>query len=277
MKRNIEGHFSEKPSTWRKLATATWNAANDPTIYGMLSIDATGANRYLASLQGARAHVTMTHLVTKAIADTLARHPQCNGFIRHGRVYLREQVDVFVLVAIASNGTQGSVDLSGTKVENADKKTVVEIAEETSAHAAQIRSGNDPALAATKDMLGVLPNWLARPALRLASFAMYELNLDLSPLGIPGDPFGGAFVTSVGPLGLGFAFPPIVPFTRLSVNVAPGAVRDEPAVVDGKIVVRPTLPITATFDHRVVDGYHASKLARTFTEILEDPEKHLAK
>jgi pyruvate dehydrogenase E2 component (dihydrolipoamide acetyltransferase) len=268
MKPNVDGHFSRNVSSWRKLSLGTWKAANDPTIYGMLSIDATAANRALGELNAGSVHVTMTHLVVKAIADTLARHPECNGFVRRGAVFLRDQVDVFVLVAVAGSG---DTDLSGIKIEHADRKSVLQIAQEIAAHAAEIRRGDDAALAGTKRLMGALPPWAIKPALRLASFAQYELNWDLSAIGVPRDPFGAAFVTSVGTLGLGFAFPPIVPVTRLSVNVAPGTVRDEAVVVDGKIVVRPILPVTATFDHRMIDGHHASRLARTFREILESP------
>ena len=266
MKPNIDGHFARNPSSWRKLSLGTWKAANDPTIYGMLSIDATAMNLVLAQLNAGPVHVTMTHLIVKAIADTLARHPECNGFVRRGAVFLRDQVDVFVLVAVPG---KEDTDLSGIKIEHADRKSVVQIAEEIAAHAAEIREGEDAALGGVKRLMGALPRWALKPALRLASFAQYELNWDLSELGVPRDPFGAAFVTSVGSLGLGFAFPPIVPMTRLSVNIAPGAVRDEAVVVDGKIVVRPMLPVTATFDHRMIDGHHASRLARTFREILE--------
>ncbi|HVW24484.1 MAG TPA: 2-oxo acid dehydrogenase subunit E2 [Polyangiaceae bacterium] len=273
MKPNVHGRFATNISSWRKLSLGTWDAANDPTIYGMLSIDVTAANRMLADLNAGPVHVTMTHLVVKAIACTLASHPECNGFIRRGSVFLREQVDVFVLVAVAGNG---DTDLSGIKIEQADRKSVVQIAEEVAAHAAEIRRGDDAALAGTKRLMSALPRWAIKPTLRLASFVQYELNLDLSALGVPRDPFGAAFVTSVGALGLGFAFPPIVPVTRLSVNVAPGTVRDEAVVVDGEIVIRPILPVTATFDHRMIDGHHASKLARTFREILESPASLLA-
>lgn len=271
---NVPGHFAHGTSAWRKLAGATWKAANDPTIYGMLSVDATAANEFLTKLSGSK-HVTMTHLVTKAIADTLARHPECNGYIRRGRVYLRERIDVFVLVAIAPDGvSDGAADLTGVKIEDADRKTVIAIADEITAHVQDIRAGNDKSLASTKGLLSALPIWIARPALRFATFAQYELNWDLSPFGIPRDTFGAAFVTSVGTLGLGFAFPPIVPFTRLSVNVAAGAVQDQAVVDQGRIVAKPILPITATFDHRVIDGYQAAKLGQTFKRILEDPASH---
>jgi pyruvate dehydrogenase E2 component (dihydrolipoamide acetyltransferase) len=225
-------------------------------------------------------HVTITHLVTKAVADTLARHPECNAYVRNGRIYVRDEVDVFVLVAVPPAGPEGlhdlGADLTGVKICRANEKTVFEIADEVAGAAKGMRRGEDPVLASVKRMLSIAPPVLMKPMLRLITTAQYELNLDLSRFGIPRDPFGGAFVTSVGMLGIERAFPPIVPMTRLAVNVAVGRIADAPVAENGRVVVRPTLPLTATFDHRTIDGYHAGRLADTFTAFLRDPETHFA-
>lgn len=276
---NVPGHFAKHVSSWRRLAAASWHAANDPTIYGTLSIDATKALEYLARPEMRLHHVTITHLVTKAVADTLALHPECNAFIRNGRIYLRDDVDVFVLVTVPPKGDAADheleVDLTGVKISRANEKSVTEIADEVTASANGMRSGEDPMFAGTKRLLGIVPAGLLKPALRLIGLAQYELNWDLSRFGIPRDPFGGAFVTSVGMLGIKHAFPPIVPMTRLSVNVAVGRIEDTPVAEEGRVVVRPILPLTATFDHRTIDGYQAAKLAETFTAILRAPAERL--
>src|SRR5512146_2639495 len=117
MRRNVPGHYSTRQSSWRRLAAATWNAANAPTIYGTLSVEATAALDYVARLSTPTRHVTVTHLVTKAIADPLVLHPSCNGFVRRGRVYQRDVIDVFVLVAIpGARGGDSLADLSGVKI-----------------------------------------------------------------------------------------------------------------------------------------------------------------
>ena len=281
MSKNVQGRYAERVSSWRRLAGATWRAANDPTIYGTLSLDATRALEYVSRLSTPSRHVTITHLVTKAVADSLARHPECNAYVRHGRIFVRKDVDVFCLVAVAPAAAEEdrdlSVDLSGVKICRANEKSVVEIAEEAAARVSRLRAGRDPDFARIKRTTERVPPLLLKPALGLLTFALYELNLDLSWAGIPQDPFGGAFVTSVGMLGLQHAFPPIVPFTRLALNVAVGRVEDAPVAENGQVVVRPVLPLTATFDHRVVDGYHAGRLSETFTEILRDPDEHLAR
>jgi pyruvate dehydrogenase E2 component (dihydrolipoamide acetyltransferase) len=279
-RRNVPGHYADRVSSWRRLAAASWRPADDPTIYGTLSIDATKVLEYLGRPRLRAHHVTVTHLVTKAVADTLARHPECNAFVRNGRIYVRDDVEVFVLVAVPPIGEAGrhdlEADLTGVKICRANEKTVIEIADEVAAAATGMRRGRDPALASVKRMLSVVPPVLLKPALRLISRVQYDINLDLSRFGIPRDPFGGAFVTSVGMLGIERAFAPIVPMTRLSVNVAVGRIADAPVAENGSVVVRPMLPLTATFDHRTIDGYHAGRLADTFTAFLRDPETHFA-
>ena len=41
--------------------------------------------------------------------------------------------------------------------------------------------------------------------------------------------------------------------------------------IDGRVEVRPVLPLTATIDHRYADGWHISQLIRPFKVYLNDP------
>lgn len=275
---NVPGHFVRDVSSWRRLAIATWRPANDPTIYGMLRIDASRALAYAEKLsQKAGRRITITHLVVRAVACALVKHPECNAFVRWGRLYQRDNVDVFVLVAVPSEdaGHEARADLTGVKLTCADRKTIVEIAGEIEERARAIRKGRDATFAQTKGLMQRVPMAVLQPLLKLLTFAQYDLNLDLTRLGVPKDSFGGAFVTNVGPLGIPAGFAPIVPVTRLSLNVALGRIEEAPVAEDGQVVVRPVLPLTATFDHRVVDGYHAGRLSNTFVAMLQDPERHL--
>jgi pyruvate dehydrogenase E2 component (dihydrolipoamide acetyltransferase) len=53
--------------------------------------------------------------------------------------------------------------------------------------------------------------------------------------------------------------------------VAVGATVERPVAVDGELVVRPMLTLTATFDHRAVDGAPAADFLQTLKELLEEP------
>jgi len=115
---------------------------------------------------------------------------------------------------------------------------------------------------------------VTRFLLWLTGLLSYTFNINLRFLGLPRDPFGGAMVTSIGSLGLNEGYPPLVPMSRVPVLVCAGKVEDRPVVRDKEIVIRPICVLTATFDHRVMDGFLAGKLARFITEYMEDPEAH---
>jgi len=53
--------------------------------------------------------------------------------------------------------------------------------------------------------------------------------------------------------------------------VAVGATEERAVALDGEVVVRPTMTITGTFDHRAVDGAPAADFLQTLKELLEEP------
>jgi len=53
--------------------------------------------------------------------------------------------------------------------------------------------------------------------------------------------------------------------------VAVGATEEKPVALGGEVVVRPILTLTATFDHRAVDGAPAAEFLQTVKELLEEP------
>jgi pyruvate dehydrogenase E2 component (dihydrolipoamide acetyltransferase) len=57
--------------------------------------------------------------------------------------------------------------------------------------------------------------------------------------------------------------------------LAVGALADRPAVVDGAIAVRPTMSVTLSADHRVVDGAGAAAFLNDVVLALREPDKWL--
>lgn len=53
--------------------------------------------------------------------------------------------------------------------------------------------------------------------------------------------------------------------------LAVGAATDEPVVRDGQLVARPTIKLTLSIDHRVVDGATAAVFLRDLKDTLEEP------
>lgn len=257
-------------NTWRKLTMGAWGSPQDPTIYGMMELDTTAINAYLARRSAESGlKLTLTHAVSRALALTLAEHPFANVMMRYSRLYQRDSVDVFLQVAVVDGDKPA--DLSGAKIVAADTKNVVAIAEELKKKATQIRQDGDPEFRKTKSSLGFVPSILVRPMVRLLGLLQYTFNWDMTMFGMPRDPFGSAMVTSVGMFGITTGLAPLFPPSRCPVLLLIGAVEDRPVVRNGEIVIRPMVTLTGTFDHRVVDGYHGGLLAKTLRSHLENP------
>lgn len=259
--------MSERVRGWRKLAGSTWGRPMDPQFYGDLELDAGPMLRYIEHARSASAvHVTITHLVGKAVAHGLATVPELRIRLARGREHERESVDVFFIVA-----AEGGRELTGVKIAAADQMPLIDLAREVDSRCSAIASGQDPELGQGKALLGRLPPSVLRQVLRLGAFLTSDLNLDLSKLGMPRQAFGGAMITSVGIWGITRAYSPLAHYYRVPVLLLIGAVRDVPVAVDGQVLVRSMITLTATFDHRYADGYHAAKFATAVREYCEDP------
>ena len=55
--------------------------------------------------------------------------------------------------------------------------------------------------------------------------------------------------------------------------VAFGRIEEKAVVRDGKVVARPVMPLSVTFDHRVIDGEQGLRFALTIRGLIEDPEQ----
>ena len=252
---------------WRKLAGSTWGRPMDPQFFGDLDLDAGALLGYPEEVRHhSGVHLTMTHLVGKAVAHGLAVVPELRVRLARGREHERESVDVFFIVT-AENGEE----LTGVKIHDADRKSVAEIGEELRRRCSAIDAGADPELGRSKAMMASLPPRLLRWGLSVAAWLTSDLNLDLPMLGMPRQAFGGAMITSVGGWGISHAYSPLAHYYRVPVLVLIGAVRQLPVAVAGQVVVRPTLTLTATFDHRYVDGFHAMQFARAVREYCDNP------
>jgi pyruvate/2-oxoglutarate dehydrogenase complex dihydrolipoamide acyltransferase (E2) component len=259
----------ENPSSWRKMAAGVWSRPDDPTIYGSMDVEATELLAFLPRYREREGvKITITHLVASALARAIARRPEVNCKVRFwGKLEQRTSVDVFLQVA-----AEGGRDLSGARIERADEMTLGELARDVAEKANVIRTGSDPTYKKSRGMFKTMPWWATRPLLKLSDLLVNELNFDLSGQGMPRDPFGSAMVTSVGMFGIDTAFAPLVPIARCPILVLVPEVRVRPWVVGDQVLPRPVLRLCATFDHRVLDGAQAGRLAAELIKILAEPE-----
>jgi pyruvate dehydrogenase E2 component (dihydrolipoamide acetyltransferase) len=270
----LELERKKNPSAFRKLAIGSWRTTWDPSVYGALTLRMEPALEYMARFRAATGrHLTVTHMIGKAIGAVLAAMPDANAILRGNRLYLRKRASIFFQIA-SPDPVTGEIDLSGMVLRDPAQKSLLEIVDECTERIAKVKARRDRELEGTRSVMSRLPAALVGPMLRMTSFLSYELNLDLRRLGIPRDAFGSVMITNIGSIGLEEAYVPLYPASRVPLLLAVGAIEDTAAVEDGKLVPAKTMKICATMDHRILDGAHAAVMARTLRAWFARPAEH---
>ena len=253
---------------WRVTAAAIYTTPTDSRVYGTLDIDVTDAKRFLDEKRGSGVKITMTHLATAVLARAVAFDvPEMNCFIRRGRMVGRERIDVMVPVAIG-----GGEGLSAILIKDAHARTVTSIAEEIRSRAEENRSGIESKTAQNKYLLNRIPWPLRRPAFRFLKWITVDMGIKIDSLGLSADSFGSFVVSDIGSFGLNTGMTSLMPVAKVPAVIVLGKIEEKPVVRKGQIEIRTMLPMTGTFDHRIVDGLQIGKLARGIKRNFRKPE-----
>ncbi len=172
-------------SPFRRIAASMWSRPSDPTIYGFLDVDVTTTLEHIQALRRETGkHITMTHVVARAVAAAFEEHPELNAKVRFwGRLEQRSTVDLTISVS-----TQDGKDLSAARIDDAGTMSLLEIVEEVGSNVAQTRAGEDETYERSRNTLATLPWWMVRPVLWLTDIVSNEFQLHFPTLGCPGIP-----------------------------------------------------------------------------------------
>jgi pyruvate dehydrogenase E2 component (dihydrolipoamide acetyltransferase) len=173
--------------------------------------------------------VTMTAIMVKAVVGALKAFPHFNSTIdmAAGELIVKHYFHIGVAV-------DTDFGLLVPVIPDADRKTVLTIAQELGALAAKAR----------------------------------ERKLDLA------DMQGGTFtITNLGGIG-GTAFTPIVNYPEAAI-LGMSRAQKQLKLVDGKVVERLMLPLSLSYDHRIINGADAARFIVKLAGILSDPFKLL--
>ena len=254
-----------RPSVRRKIAVATWRASKEGRLYARMAVDATEVLAYCAAQRAASGvPVSPAAVVGLAFQRAVEQVPAFHHRVVFGRIVPFTSYDVAFAVDI-----EGGDDLAPTKVRAADSKSIVEVSAELAAGAQRLRARADRDFQTTNGIARLVPWFLLRPLLALAS--VLNGGIGVRAFGQPAHPLGSLFVTNIGSFGLDEGYVAPVPLARVPLYICVGAVSDAAMVVGGEVVARPQIVITATADHRLVDGAHAAKLARIVRRLLAEP------
>lgn len=253
---------------WRVTSAAIYTTPTDSRVYGTLDIDVTRAKRFLEKKRAAGVKITMTHLATAVLARAVAFDvPEMNCFIRRGAVVGRERLDVMVPISVG-----GDSGVTAAIVRDAHVRTVSSIAEEVRDKAASGRSGVETKAVQNKYLLNRIPWPFRRPAFRFLKWITVDMGIEIKALGLSAHSFGSFVVSDIGSFGLNTGMTALMPAAKIPAVIVLGKVEEKPVVRQGEIVIRTVLPLTGTFDHRIVDGMQIGKLARGIKRNFRKPE-----
>lgn len=269
-KKNVQYSHKKKLSAWRKIAIGTWTWAGDPSVYGTLELSVDKALQYIKNKSELTSErITLTHFFGKAIAEVYKKYPDLNCVLRFGYLHQRKNVDIFFQ---AVSNQQGE-DLSGVTIRNIDQKSLIEIASEMNHKSQKLKTDGDHDDYSIKNFFRLVPPFLTRFLLNTTAIITYKLNIWSKLMGAPQDPLGSVMITNVGSLGITHAYAPLVPYSHCPAVIALGAITEKPVVINKEIKIASIISVGITFDHRLIDGFHAAKMSKMIKEIFDNPEQ----
>lgn len=219
------------------------------TVHALLEVDVTQPARWIAH---AEPRVSWTGFVIASVARAVAAHPEVNARRAGNRILYFEQVDVGATVERRWQG-RGTLDI--LMIPDAGRKSCSEISERL--HSAKYGPPQQHPRTGLTAALVRLPGPVRRAAIRIAA-TRPALAATFGP---------AVGVTSLGMFTRGWGWG--IPVAPLTLITTVGGIVDRPVVRDARIVARPMLPLTLSFDHAVVDGAPAARFVETLRTLIE--------
>lgn len=212
----------------------------------------------------------------KAIGENMARSYTTNARVTH-----HVKVDMTDILVLRKKMNEGARDK--------DKISVTAILTKAVARALELNPCVNASLVGNEikiwqdvniGMAVAVPGGLIVPVIRNANTKrLSDINKEIADLAKRGrrnkldldEMSGGTFtITNLGGYGSVDFFTPIINPPEAAI-LGIGRTKDEPAVVNGQIVVRPLMGISLVFDHRIVDGAPAAEWLALLIGLIENP------
>lgn len=254
-------------NSWRKVASSIYRKPRDSKIYGSVEIDITELEKFIAEKRKQGIKTTLTHLMTLIVGRAFREAvPELNAYIRRGKVIQRKSVDAMVSVLLEGN------EMGSVKIENADQLTVAGLSEIMASKIKQSRHGDENSAMQSKHLLSSVP-WPFRTWLfNLYKMFTIDWGFSFPWVNLSSDSFGSFVISNIGTLGLDTGYGALLPSSNVSIVLIIGKDYKKPAVINDEIIPRKIFTLSATLDHRVVDGSHGGKLFRYIKQMVKRPE-----
>lgn len=226
--------------------------------FGTREIDVTAVVQLKERLADQGHKISETHIFAHVLGKVLEKNPEFNSVLRFGRPHVREDISLFLQVAVSRTV------LSGFVIQNPHLKAPEDIAKEARLKVQELRTQPQP----ESKWLRFLPSFVLGIVIDLLFFLIFSFNLNPRLFGLNADPFGSMRLNNLAPLGLDHAVAPYVPWMHSVGSVLLTRIRRLPRYREDSVTIEPRLVmnLVVSSDHRLVDGIHY----KSFFEDFED-------
>lgn len=243
-------------SVWRLSASSIYGRPKDGKIFGAMEIDVTGALAFIHAQRAEGLKLTLTHLTLSVLAKVFGHDvPELNLYIARGRFFRRPTVLAGVTILQDTSG-----ELGLTLIDRADTKDLKTIVAEVRAGVKSTRTGHHAAAVDNKRLVAAIPWPFRRVFMKLMRFLILECGISIKSMGVSPTSFGSFIVSNVGTVGVDIGWGALLPPSNLPALFTMGKPQERVVVRNGAMEIRTIMMLGATFDHRVIDGYHAGQL-----------------
>lgn len=192
------------------------------------------------------AHLTFTHIVIKAVADTLMNYPVLYSLSEGTNIIPSKDLILNIPVDVEKH-------VEYIVIHQPESKTILDISQECQSEIEKIRNGNGEFMNFLMEMFQV-PAKAANHS--PADFMQHYGNFVISNMGSFHIDSGSLAITA--PLIAGLCLGAITPIVKCQAN---------------SFIEVMNLPMTISFDHRAIDGAYAGKFLNDVKKLLENPEQ----
>ncbi len=277
---NTSTHIPRDPDSAIRRGLLWWfQGPGNAHVSLNLAVDFTTARAYLQDLADQDGpKVSVQHLLCAAVARTLNAFPLANAQIIGNRIRMRDRVGIAMPVNLLGHPGGARRELGLMVVEDAHTLSLRDIAGRSRKTVDAERQGDSSnaivrlfvraAEAAPQPVFFRIMDTYERvrrlPGVQDLFFRAAPVTSLLSNVGAAIGPQDGLLFR-----GASLSVPPRLGHVGTVWGVS--TVQDEIVAIDGVPQVRPMLPVVLIFDHRLVDGVAAGKVALHFARILQDP------
>lgn len=241
---------------------------SESELFMLRAIDITDLVKYKEEKMKSNPDLTYFHLFAMAMAKTIYNRPLLNSFLIGGKKYQRHDVTLSYVAKIKFEDSSKE-NLTVIKVEEND--TLNTLSKKFVDSVKLVRKDQKNSTDNFVKSVDHFPKWL----ISLIGWGARKLDrYGLMPKSIIDNDIyhSSIIISNLGSIHCDVIYHNLSNWGTNSIICTIGEIREEPKVINGKIVIRKICEFGVTLDERLADGYYFAKSLNLFKHIITNPK-----